>query len=47
MELQDQILILDGDLFTSQPLTILKKVEQFLEVPQFFQANHFDFTGTK
>ena len=42
---QEQILLLNGDDFTSAPLKVLREVEKFIGVPQFFNENHFNFAG--
>ena len=42
---QEQILLLNGDDFTSAPLKVLRDVEKFIGVPQFFNENHFNFSG--
>ena len=42
---KDDILLLNGDDFTSAPLKVLRVVENFIGVPQFFKKNHFDFSG--
>ena len=42
---QDQVLLLDGDKFTSNPVRTLNEIEQFLGIPIFFSDDHFDFSG--
>ena len=42
---QDQVLLLDGDKFTSNPVKTLNEIEQFLGIPIFFSDDHFDFSG--
>ena len=42
---KEQILLLNGDDFTVAPLTVLRNVEKFIGVPEFFKENHFNFTG--
>ena len=44
---EDQILLLDGDVFTEDPVKILNEVEKFLGLPSYFTTNHFDFSGRK
>ena len=39
--------MLDGDVFIEDPVTILNQIEQFLNIPNFFTSDHFDFTGFK
>lgn len=36
---------MNGDDFTVAPLTVLRNVENFIGVPEFFKENHFNFTG--
>ena len=43
---KEQILLLNGDDFTVAPLTVLRNVENFIGVPEFFKESHFNFTGT-
>ena len=45
--LQDQVLWLDGDEFTKNPVKILNQIEAFIGIPQYFNENHFDFSGLK
>ena len=42
---QEQILLLDGDVFIEDPVTILNQIENFLNIQKFFTSDHFDFTG--
>ena len=42
---KEHILLLNGDDFTSAPLKVLRDVENFIGVPQFFMEDHFDFSG--
>ena len=42
---KEQILLLNGNDFTSSPLKVLRHVENFIGVPQFFMENHFNFLG--
>ena len=44
---RNQMLILDGGKFKRDPLYGLKQAEQFLEIPSYFNANHFLFNATK
>ena len=37
---QEQILLLNGDDFTSVPLKVLRDVEKFVGVPHFFHSNN-------
>ena len=36
---------LDGDEFSRNPIKTLNKVEKFVDVPQYFDKNHFDYSG--
>ena len=36
---------MDGDRFTTDPVTTLNEVEEFLGLPTFFSKEHFDFSG--
>ena len=38
-------MIIDGDEFVKKPSEILKRVEQFLGIPEFFSPANFAFTG--
>ena len=38
-------MIIDGDEFVKKPSEILKHVEQFLGIPEFFSPASFVFTG--
>ena len=40
-------MLLDGDVFTENPLIALQNVEKFLGLPSFFTSEHFDFSGKK
>ena len=42
---QDQVLLIDGDKYTSNPFRTLNNIEQFLGIPLFFSDDHFDFSG--
>jgi len=42
---ENQILVLDGDIFVKNPVDVLNKVEKFLDLPTFFTTDHFDYTG--
>jgi len=42
---ENQILLLDGDVFIEEPVRILNKIEDFLNLPRFFSEDHFDFSG--
>ena len=44
---QEQILWLDGDDFTTRPVETMNKVETFIGVEHYFTKDHFDFTGRK
>ena len=44
---KEQILLLNGNDFTSDPLTVLRDVENFIGVPKFFEKEHFNFSGKK
>ena len=44
---KEQILLLNGNDFTSDPLTVLRDVETFIGVPKFFKKEHFNFSGNK
>lgn len=44
---KETVLILDGGRFKKDPLTTLKKVEEFLELPKFFQKDHFYYSEKK
>merc|ERR1711874_20820 len=44
---KEQILLVDGDLFTENPAVILQEIERFLGLPHFFREDHFVFTGKK
>ena len=44
---QNQILLLDGDVFVEEPVKILNKIEEFLGIPHYFTNYHFDFSGRK
>ena len=46
-QLQEQILLLDGNRFTQEPVKILNEVEDFLGIQKFFSDSHFDFSGKK
>ena len=43
--LKEQIMLVDGDVFTEKPAVILQEIEQFLNIPAFFSQDHFVFTG--
>ena len=45
--LQEQILLIDGDMFTTEPVKTLNEVEDFLGVKRFFSDSLFDFSGKK
>ena len=42
---KENILWLDGDEFSRNPIKTLNKVEKFVDVPQYFDKNHFDYSG--
>ena len=42
---QDNILVLDGDIFTKDPVTVLQSVEKFLQIPSFYTDHHFTYNG--
>lgn len=42
-----QMLFLDGELFKKDPLPILREVENFLKIPGFYQAKHFQYVKEK
>ena len=44
---QDQILLLDGDVFVEEPVKVLNEIEEFLGIPSYFTKDHFDFSGRK
>lgn len=44
---KDQVLWLDGDEFTENPVKILNQIESFIGIPKYFNENHFDFSGLK
>ena len=44
---RNQMLILDGERFTMDPLYGLKQAEQFLGIQSYFNENHFLFDTTK
>ena len=44
---QDQVLLIDGDKYTSNPFRTLNNIEQFLGIPLFFSDDHFDFSGAE
>ena len=45
--LRDQILILDGDEYTSDPLTTLQRAEQFIGLQSYFKEDSFNFDHDK
>ena len=40
-------MLLNGDRFTTEPVKILKEVEDFVGVKRFFSDSLFDFSGKK
>merc|ERR1712032_806630 len=44
---KNQILVLNGDDFTTTPAKVLQKFEKFVGIPNFFTDDHFDFSGKK
>merc|ERR1712032_681708 len=44
---RDQILLLNGDDFTTVPVKVLQTFENFVGIPKFFSDDHFDFSGKK
>ena len=36
---------MDGDEFTEDPVSVLNQVEKFINIQNFFNEKHFDFTG--
>ena len=44
---QENILVLDGDKFIEDPVSVLQRVETFLDIPAFFTWRHFTFNGTQ
>jgi len=44
---RNQILLLDGDVFIEEPVKVLNKIEDFLEIPRYFKDGHFDYSGRK
>ena len=42
---QENILVLDGDQFTEDPVSVLQSVERFLHIPSFYTDNHFTYNG--
>ena len=45
--MQEQILLLDGNRFTKEPVDTLNEIENFLGIQNFFSNSHFDFSGKK
>ena len=45
--MQEQILLLDGNRFTKEPVDTLNEIEDFLGIQRFFSDSHFDFSGKK
>ncbi len=43
----ERILILDGSLFSKEPLSTLQKVEEFLGIAPYFTTDHFKFIEEK
>ena len=39
--------MLDGDKFIEDPVSVLQRVETFLDIPSFFTWRHFTFNGTE
>ena len=42
---QENILVLDGDQFIEDPVSVLQSVERFLHIPPFFSDQHFTHNG--
>ena len=42
---KENILVLDGDKFTEDPVPVLQSVETFLDLPAFYSPDHFTYNG--